>query len=274
MRSAKKDQPRRMKFKGLLFDLDGTVYRGDQAIPGAGALFSDFAASNQPFRFITNRSNRTPSTIASHLNGLGIPCTSDHVITSADAAAELARGKTVFCIGENGLTDALLHAGARVLTASLPFEELAAACPDFVIVGFDRSFDYRTLTVASRLVRAGAMLVSTNPDPFINSASGLVPENGALVAAVEVASDTTAKTLGKPEPFLAEQAMRQIGTTPQDSIIIGDNPDTDILCGIRAGIATALILTGVTSEADLPSIQQRPTYVVRNYDELRSLLLG
>lgn len=267
-----------MKFSStnFLFDLDGTVYRGAQAIPGAAEFIASLERNGRSFRFVTNRSNRSPQTVADHLRSLGIPCAAEHVITSAAAASHFVGRKSAFCIGEEGLLAPLRSAGATLWNDVTPGSADLAAnferhAPDFVVVGFDRDFSFAKLERAARLIRAGATLVSTNPDPFINSDSGIVPENGALTAAVEAASGVRAIVLGKPEPFLVTYAIEQMGAQAETSVVIGDNPDTDIACANRAGVESVLLLTGVTTENHLSSLSHQPTAIARDYFELKEL---
>lgn len=251
-----------MRWKGFLFDLDGTVYHGAHAIPGAPELFSRLTASGIPFRCVTNRSNRTPAAVAEQLRSLGIPCLSEHVITSAGPTAAAVGGQRVYCIGEAGLRDALLAAGC----------ELTDLAPDAVVVGYDQQVTMGILTVATRLIRSGARFLATNPDPYITTEQGIVPENGAILAALTAATEVHPTVLGKPDPAIANFALAQIGVKAKDAVLIGDNPATDIACGHAAGTETVLMLTGVTTRAALDSLPCSPTCIAENYAELMSLI--
>lgn len=254
-----------MKISGLLFDLDGTVYRGTEAIPGAAEFIGSLAI---PYLFVTNRGNRTPDAVADQLRGMGIRCTSSNVLTSAEAtAAYLTPGMRAFCIGEDGLRSAL-EARGLVLT-----DAASDPVPDVVVVGYDRSFDYAKLTMAVRHIDRGAQFVATNDDRIITVEDGIVPEAGPLVAAVEAASGRTPVIIGKPNPMIMETAIGRLGVPREECVIVGDNLATDILAGHNAGVRSVLTLTGVSRLEDIAVAACEPTWVARDYSELRRLLL-
>lgn len=252
-----------MTIKALLFDLDGTVYRGTEAVPGAADFIS---ALDLPYLFVTNRGNRTPEAVAEQLRDMGIKCGTENVLTSSQAVAQyLGAGLRVFCVGEEGLKVALRKQGAVIVG---PDE----ATPDAVVVSFDRDFDYDKLTSALRYIKAGARFVATNDDQVITTESGLVPEAGPLVAAVETATGQVPEIVGKPHAPIMETALAHLGIAPQDAVIIGDNLLTDILAGHNAGMPSALILTGVSTAMEAVKCKVPPTWVVQDYKELKATL--
>lgn len=247
----------------MLFDLDGTVYRGNKAIPGAAEFIRRLTI---PFLFVTNRGNRTPLAVATQLRGMGIDCEINNVLTSAQAAAQYLGARTrIYCIGESGLEHALNEVGAEIVEAE-------DATPDAVLVSYDRNFDYLKLTRALRFIRAGARFVATNDDPLITTEAGLVPEAGPLVAAVATATGMTPEIVGKPYAPIMKAALLRLGIAAEDGVIVGDNLRTDILAGHNAGMRSALLLTGISTAEEARVSMHPPTWVAENYESLASQL--
>jgi 4-nitrophenyl phosphatase len=244
--------------QGIIFDLDGTIYRGSQAVPGAADFVSRVAEQGIKVFFVTNRSNRTPESICIQLRGYGISCTIENILTSAQATACHLRSGNVFFIGEEGLEQALFEAGLTMDQES----------PDYVVVGFDRAIDYTKIEKASRLIRAGARFIVTNPDKTVNADEGISPGNGAIVAAIATASGVSPIVVGKPERAIIDIALERMGLAPEHVILVGDNLETDIRAGINAGIRTVLILTGISTRTDLMNSPVKPHRVVADYAEL------
>jgi len=246
----------------VLFDLDGTIYRGDAAIPEAPEAVARIRAAGVRPVFVTNNSSRTQAAVAAHLAAVGIPATPDEVETSAIATARrlAARGsRKVFVIGEDGLLDALRDADVEVVGEG-------ETSVDAVVVGFDRGLDYPKLRQACLLVQRGAALVATNADASFPAADGLWPGAGALLAAVEATTGRTAEVIGKPAAPLLEAALeRGGGGVP---LVVGDRLDTDIAGAAGLGWDCLLVLTGVTTRADLGAGDPRPTFIA---DDLRDL---
>jgi len=252
-----------MDIQGVLLDLDGTVYYGTQEIPGA----SDFvrAAHDRGVRtmFVTNRSNRTPAEVVRHLEDYGIPCTEDEVLTSSQATAQYLKSGSFYHIGEYGLELALTEQG-------LIYDEEA---PDYVIVSYDREFNYNKLQTACRLIGNGSRFIATNPDSALKLKHGLAPGTGAIVAAVQAGTNTQPLIVGKPERLIFDLAVERIGVERGRVVAVGDSLHTDIPAGQAAGIRSALILTGVSSREDIAAAPVEPTWVVENYAELTALVL-
>jgi NagD protein len=183
------------------------------------------------------------------------PGSREHFYTSALATAAFlaaqAPGCSVYAIGEAGLLNALYEAGITMNDVS----------PDYVVIGEAKSYTYDTITKAIRLVLGGARLIGTNPDTTGPTEGGLVPACGSLVAPVELATGRKAYYLGKPNPLMMRSALRRLGATREQSVIIGDRMDTDILAGIESDIDTVLVLTGVTAREDLPRFPYQPKHV-------------
>ncbi len=227
----------------VIFDLDGTLYRGEEPVPGAAETVRGLRDRGALVRFFTNNSTRTPEAAAAKLTRLGIEADPSEVVTSAIGAAQYCRDeglRRVYAIGEEGLFEVLRRAGLELT------EDLA---PDAVVLGYCRGFTYDRLNEAMQRVLRGARLIATNADPSYPEAEGrLIPGTGAWVAALERCSGASAFVAGKPNPHLVRLLLEETGFEPSEAIVVGDRVDTDLECGRRAGCATALVLTGVTNE--------------------------
>lgn len=247
------------RYDCVLFDLDGVLYRGGEAVTGAPETLEALRRSGTRIAFVTNNSSRTPEQVAAKLTGLGIPAEPSEVVTSALAAADLLAsrgGGSAYVIGGGGVRRALADAGLRVLGGE---PERA----DLVVVGIDEDLTYAKLRTACRLIRAGARFVATNVDPTYPVEGGdLWPGAGAIVAAVAAATGVEAEVVGKPFPPLFRSALRRAGGGAP--LVVGDRLDTDIEGAAALGWDTMLVLTGVTTEEELARSPVRPTYVVED----------
>jgi 4-nitrophenyl phosphatase len=248
--------------KGVILDLDGTVYLGKQEVPGAARFILFLKESGIRYLFVTNRANRTPTIVAEHLCTYGIPCTENDVLTSAQATVQYLKRGSVYYIGEEGLKVELDKAGMTVNEEA----------PDYVIVSFDRTFNYDKLRKACRLIHAGAQFIATNPDKALKTATGLTPGTGSIVAAVAAGSGKEPVMIGKPERLIMDMALERLGLQREEVINVGDNLATDIPAGIVAGIRTAFILTGVSSREDLAHTDLEPAWIVASYEELTTIV--
>ena len=248
--------------KSILLDLDGTVYRGTEPVPGASRFVKRLRQNGLDCLFVTNRANRSPLTLCRILAEMGIECEVENFLTSAQATARhLSPGKFYY-IGEEPLHQALVDGGHT------PSEE----SPDYVIVGYDPFLTYRKLEKATLFLRAGAKFIGTNPDKVLHTEYGIIPGNGAILAALTVASEVEPEIIGKPERLIIDLALQQLKTSPQEALLVGDNLETDIQAGHNAGVPTALILTGVSSREDLEQSPVQPNWVVENFEELEELV--
>ncbi|RYM06187.1 TIGR01457 family HAD-type hydrolase [Sporolactobacillus sp. THM7-7] len=248
-------------YDGFLLDLDGTVYRGKEKIPEAVDFLKKLKQKGLRFLFVTNNSTRTKETVSDQLQGFGIPCTPDDVLTTSMATARYIKTQkedaSVYYIGEEGLRQAM---EAENL-------DYAETCPDFVAFGMDRKISYEKYATACLAIRAGASFVSTNPDVALPTERGLLPGNGSLTSVISVSTGVNPVFIGKPGPIMIEQALEKLGTSKERTLLIGDNYDTDIMAGIHAGLDTLLVLTGVTSEEALRAKKIQPTYTLHSLDE-------
>ncbi|MFE8696681.1 TIGR01457 family HAD-type hydrolase [Cytobacillus sp. FJAT-53684] len=244
------------KYKGYLIDLDGTMYRGTELIEEAADFVNQLRKLDLPYLFVTNNSSRTPEQVAEKLRSFEIPADPEQVFTTSMATAnyiyEQKKDASVYVIGEEGIRTALAHKG-------LTFAEENA---DFVVVGIDRSINYEKLATACLAVRNGATFISTNGDIAIPTERGLLPGNGSLTSVITVSTQTIPLFIGKPESIIMEQALQVLGTKSSETLMVGDNYDTDILAGMNAGMDTLLVHTGVTTKQLLSGYEKKPTYVV------------
>ncbi|WP_442595952.1 TIGR01457 family HAD-type hydrolase [Neobacillus sp. D3-1R] len=248
------------RYNGYLIDLDGTMYRGTEKIEEAVDFVKKLHDKGIPYLFVTNNSSRTPGQVAKKLLEFGIPATEELVFTTSQATANYIYSQkqdaSVYVIGEEGIRTALEEKGFR----------LANEDADFVVTGIDRGITYEKLAVACLAVRNGATFISTNGDIAIPTERGLLPGNGSLTSVITVSTGVQPIFIGKPESIIMEQALKVLGTNKEETIMIGDYYDTDIMAGMNAGIDTLLVHTGVTTKELLAGYKEQPTYVV---DSLR-----
>lgn len=251
---------------GYLIDMDGVLYRGHELIPGADRLVQQLRRQNIPFCFLTNNSQRTRRDVVAKLQRMGIEVEEPHVFTCAMATARfLAQQKphgTAFVIGEGGLLTALHKNGYAIVDQS----------PDYVVVGEGRTLTFEIMETAVRLILGGAKLIATNLDPNCPTASGMRPGCGAIVAMLEAATGVKAFSVGKPSPVMMRAARKELGLRSEETTMIGDTMDTDILGGVQLGFHTILVLSGGTCGADLARFAYRPDVVVDSVAELADFL--
>ncbi|MFB5660808.1 TIGR01457 family HAD-type hydrolase [Alteribacillus sp. HJP-4] len=248
-------------YKAYLLDLDGTLYRGKEVIPEAASFVHKLKEREIPHLFVTNNSTASPEEVASRLQRMGVPSESGQILTSSIAAAAYLKTKpvdqTAYIIGEKGLHQALRDNGITEDHHS----------PGFVVIGLDRRISYEKLAAACVAVRKGAVFISTNADTALPTEKGLVPGNGAMTAVITTSTGVAPQFIGKPEKIMMEQALTRLGTKAEETAMIGDNYDTDILAGIRAGIDTIHVNTGVTSTDVVLAKPVHPTYLLSSMNE-------
>lgn len=248
-------------YKGFLIDLDGTMYKGTEKIEEAGEFVHALKKKGLPYLFVTNNSSRTPEQVAEKLNGFDIPAKPEQVFTTSQATAnyiyEKKKDAAVYVIGEEGILKAVEEKGFAI----------AEENPDFVIVGIDREISYEKLAKGCLGVRNGAAFISTNGDIAIPTERGLLPGNGAITSVITVSTRVEPIFIGKPEPIIMEQALKVLGTSKEETLMIGDNYDTDIMAGIRSGLDTLIVHTGVTTSEHLKNYTEQPTYAVNSLED-------
>ncbi len=247
---------------GFLIDMDGVIYRGGHLIPGADRFINDLRRADIPFRFLTNNSQRTRRDVATRLQRLGIDVDPEHVYTCAMATARYLAGQkpggTAYVIGEGGLLNALHENGYSVVDKD----------PDYVVVGEGRTLSFEMVEAALKMLMGGAKLIATNLDPNCPTESGMRPGCGATVAMLETASGMKAFSVGKPSPVMLRGARKELGLTTDETVVIGDTMETDILGGVQLGFKTILVLSGGTRREDLDRYAYRPDMIVDSIDEL------
>jgi NagD protein len=251
---------------GYLIDMDGVVYRGSELIPGAERFVHELRVRNIPFRFLTNNSQRTRRDVAAKLARMGIEVEEEHVFTCAMATArflaEQKPGGTAFVIGEGGLLTAMHQNGYAVVDQE----------PDYVVVGEGRTFNLELVESAVNMIHRGAKLIATNLDPNCPTPGGLRPGCGAMVAMLESATGVRAFSVGKPSPVMMRAARKELGLATDETTMIGDTMETDILGAVQLGFHSVLVLSGGTRAEDLPHYAYQPELVVESVAELADLL--
>ena len=255
-----------MRTHGFLIDMDGVIYRSKQLIPGADRFIGSLLDRGIPFAFLTNNSQRTRRDVAMKLTRMGIFAEERHIFTCAMATARFLAaqkpGGTAFVIGEGGLLTALHQNGYAVVDHE----------PDYVVVGEGRTFNLELVEAAVRMIMGGAKLIATNLDPNCPTQNGLRPGCGAMVAMLEVATGVKAFSVGKPSPVMMRAARKELGLATDETTMIGDTMETDILGGVQLGFQTVLVLSGGTSRADLSKYAYRPEIVVDDLSEFAERL--
>lgn len=242
--------------KAFICDMDGVIYHGNKLLDGVKEFIQWLEREEKEFLFLTNSSERSPLELQNKLGRLGLKIDKKHFYTSALATASYLAGQipegTAYVIGEAGLINALYEAGLSMNDVN----------PDFVIVGEARNYNLESITHAVNLVLGGARLIGTNPDLTGPIEKGIMPATGALISPIALATGVQPYFVGKPNPLMMRHALKRLGCSREQTVIIGDRVDTDILSGVESEIDTVLVLTGV-STIDTPSqFAYRPTLIV------------
>ena len=242
----------------FICDMDGVLYHGNRLIPGAKDFIEWLKREKKKFLFLTNSSERSPQELADKLQRLGIDVDKEHFYTSALATAEFLAsqkpGGSAYIIGEAGLINALYNVGYTINDVN----------PDYVVVGEARTYNLEVLTHSVNLVRRGARLVGTNPDITGPVEKGIMPATGALVKPIELATGKKCYFVGKPNPLMMRTALKKLGCVREETAIIGDRMDTDILAGVETEMDTVLVLSGVTSPEEINTYAYRPKIVIND----------
>lgn len=254
----------RDRYGALLLDLDGTLYRGNAVIDGGPAAL---AGGEQRLVYVTNNASRGSDVVAAHLVGLGYPATAGDVVTSAQAAARLLAeqldgGARVLVVGTDDLVEEIRAVGLE------PVRRYDGAAPAAVVQGHSPHTGWPDLAEAAYALRADALWVAANTDKTLPNERGLAPGNGAMVAALRAASDREPIVAGKPYPPLLEDALIRAGT--RAALVVGDRLDTDIDGAAAVGLDSLLVLTGVSTLAELSELPagRHPTFVAETLDAL------
>src|SRR6266481_9267526 len=241
--------------KNYLIDMDGVVLRGTTLIPGAAEFLRHLRAQGIPFLILTNNSQYTARDLHVRLSYMGLDVPPEAIFTSALATAQFLHAQRpsgrAYVIGESGLTTALHDIGYALTDQD----------PEYVVLGETTMYSFERITRAIRFVAAGARFIATNPDVMGPGEGGIVPATGAVAALISAATGIKPYFVGKPNPLMMRTALRTISAHSENSVMIGDRMDTDIVAGLESGLRTLLVLTGVTTRQQIERFPYRPTRV-------------
>lgn len=242
--------------KGFICDMDGVIYHGNRLLPGAKEFVDWLQREEKEYLFLTNNSGMTQKELQQKLLRIGLDVPEEHFYTSALATAEFlkaqAPGCSVYALGEAGLLNALYDAGLTMNDVN----------PDYVVIGEGKSYSLDTLTKAVNLVRKGAKLIGANSDVSGPIENGIAPACRALIAPIEMATGKHAYFCGKPNPLMMRTGLRLLGCHSEEAVIIGDRMDTDIVAGTESGVATVLVLSGISDENTPSQYAYQPTVIL------------
>jgi len=248
--------------KAFICDMDGVIYHGDRILPGVKEFIDWLKKENKKFLFLTNASERTPKELKDKLKRMGIDVNEDVFYTSALATASFISSQkpkgTAYIIGDAGLINALYNVGYSMNHID----------PDYVVVGDTHTYGYERIENAINLVIKGAKLIGANPDVTGPTENGIAPSTKALIAPIELASGKKAYFVGKPNPLMMRMALRKLQSLREDTVIIGDRMDTDIIAGIESEIDTVLVLSGISTKENISNFPYRPRYVLSGVIDL------
>lgn len=245
-----------------LIDMDGVLVRGHTVIPGAPEFLQRLRDQDSRFLVLTNNPIYTPGDLAHRLRIAGLEIAPENIFTSAMATARFLQSQkgrgTAFVIGESGLTSPMHEAGFVITEHS----------PDYVVLGETTTYNFAQITQAIRLIAEGARFIATNPDASGPEEGGLVPACGAMAALIEKATGRSPFFVGKPNPLMMRTGLNYLGVHSEETVMVGDRMDTDVVAGVQAGMDTVLVLTGVTAREDIDRYPFQPGRVVDSVDEL------
>ena len=256
------DRDNRPSVKSYIIDMDGVIVSGNTLIPGARGFINQLTGKGHRFLILTNNPIYTPADLQHRLGALGLNIPASRFFTSAMATAQFLDSQrprgTAFAIGESGLTSAL-HDIGYILTEH---------SPDYVVLGDTTGYSYDKITKAVRLVAAGARFIATNPDVSGPSEAGITPACGAMAALIERASGVAPYSVGKPNLLMMRNALRYLRDHSENTIMVGDRMDTDIVAGTESGMETILVLSGVTKPGEVDRYPYQPTHVLPSIAEI------
>jgi NagD protein len=248
--------------KNYICDMDGVLVFGSQLIPGANEFIGRLQEAGSKFLVLTNNSLYTPRDLWVRLQRIGLEVPPNAIYTSAMATAQFLAtqhpGGSAYVIGEAGLTTAMHDAGYIITDQD----------PEYVVLGETLSYSFERITQAMRFVARGARFIATNPDVSGPGEGGMVPATGAVAALISAATGVQPYYIGKPNPLIMRTALRTIDAHSEDSVMVGDRMDTDIIIGTESGLETILVLTGVTRREDVARYPYRPTHIVASVADI------
>ncbi len=248
--------------KNYLIDMDGVLVRGQQPIPGAAEFIARLREADCKFMVLTNNPLYTTRDLAYRLRATGLDIEPERIYTSAMATAQFLHLQkpegTAYVVGESGLTHAIHDVGYVITDRN----------PDYVVLGETHGYSFDQVTTAIRLVAGGAHFIATNPDKSGPSEHGIVPACGAMAALIEQAAGRRPLFIGKPNPLMMRLALNHLGVHSENTIMIGDNMDTDIIAGVQTGLGTILVLSGITDREHLRQFPFQPSRIVDSVAEI------
>lgn len=252
------------EIRALVFDMDGVLWRGKEALPGLNEIFDWMTAEQIPYLLATNNSMSTAQMYVERLAGHGVTVPKETIITSGIAVRDYLRlnyppDVTVGAVGMQALIEVLFDEGGFARDDRRPQVQ---------IVGTDLNFGYNDIKRACLAIRAGAAFIATNPDTTLPTEEGLVPGCGAMIAALVACTEVQPTVIGKPEKYMFELACSRLGLMPHEVLMVGDRLDTDILGANRAGSRTAMVLTGVSQREEIVTTGIEPTMIATDLIEL------
>lgn len=252
-----------MKIKNVISDMDGVIYRGKKVVDGAKEFIQNMRDKGIKFLFLTNNSEQTPLDLLRKLDSMGITgLTEENFITSAMATATFLAnqkpGGTVYVIGGGGLINELYKAGFSISENN----------PDYVVVGKTKNYNFEVIKKAVDLINKGAKFIATNPDVTDPIENGFEPACGALIAPIETATGKKPFIVGKPNALMMTIAKRKLGAHSEETLMIGDRMDTDIIGGMEAGMYTALVLSGVSTVETIGHFPYKPDFIYENVGKI------
>ncbi len=248
----------------LITDMDGVLWRGQEPMPGLVEFFKFLRDRSIKFVCATNNASTLPERLAERLQAWGADVTPAEIVTSSTATADYLatiypQGTKLYVIGMEGLRKPLIDRG--FVTSDDGVEA--------VVVGIDWNLTYNQLKRAALLIRNGAKFIGTNGDRTFPAPEGIIPGNGALLAAIETATDVKPTVIGKPEPVLYQMSLRRMNANPEETFVLGDRLETDILGAVRLGLKSALVLSGVTTREQLAASDYQPDGVFEDIIDLK-----
>lgn len=247
---------------GFISDMDGVIYHGNEILPGVPEFLNWLKDNDKKFLFLTNNSNLTPKGLQQKMARMGLEVGEEHFYTSAQATAaflqDQAPGCSAYVIGEAGLLNALYDVGIVMNDVD----------PDYVVVGEGRNYSLDSLTKACNLVLGGAKLIGACADVSGPIENGIAPACGALISPIEIATGVKAYFCGKPNPLMMRTGLRMLNCHSADAVMIGDRMDTDIISGLESGMATVLVLSGISTPDTLRMYGYRPSAVLSGVGDI------
>ena len=271
-----------ININALIIDMDGVLWHGTQPMPGLTDFFQTLDDLQIPFILATNNASLTPEQYVTKLAKMSVTITKKQILTSGTATALYLSKQVnptetrVFVVGEDGATQPLIDHGFT-LTGLYEVNNDSDASKkgaDIVVCGKDETLTWDKLATATLNIRAGAKFIGTNADTTLPTEHGITHGNGAILAALEVATGVSPTIIGKPEPIIYQQALALLGVDPDKTVAIGDRLETDILGAVRTGIRSIMVLTGISTEADLKESAYQPTWVMPDIRAITKALRG